>query len=53
MHLRFQNICWCRNKALRQGIEYFIGFYNFNRLHSALNHDKPMNVYMPALRKEA
>ena len=40
-------------KALRQGIEHFIGFYNFNRLHSALDYDKPMNVYMPALRKEA
>ncbi len=40
-------------KALRQGIECFIGFYNFNRLHSALNYDKPMNVYMPALQKEA
>jgi len=40
-------------KALKQGIECFIAFYNFNRLHSALNYDKPMNVYMPALRKEA
>ncbi len=40
-------------KALRQGIECFIGFYNFNRLHSALDYDKPMNVYMPALQKEA
>ena len=40
-------------KALREGIKHFIGFYNFNRLHSALNYNKPMNVYLSALRKEA
>ncbi|MCF6206164.1 MAG: IS3 family transposase [Sulfurovum sp.] len=40
-------------KALKQGIKHFIGFYNFNRLHSALNYDKPMNVYLPVLQKEA
>jgi putative transposase len=32
-------------KALKEGIRTFIEFYNFNRLHSALKYDRPMNVY--------
>jgi len=40
-------------KELRKGIETFIDFYNFNRLHSALKYDRPMNVYRRSLAKAA
>jgi len=32
-------------KALRQGIEYFIRFYNCNRSHSALNYKTDECLY--------
>ena len=40
-------------KALKEGIKTFITFYNFNRLHSALKYDRPMNVYHRSLEKAA
>ncbi|WP_456449775.1 integrase core domain-containing protein [Hydrogenimonas sp.] len=40
-------------KELRKGIETFIDFYNYNRLHSALKYDRPMNVYRRSLAKAA
>ena len=40
-------------KELRKGIETFIDFYNYNRLHSALKYDRPMNVYCRSLAKAA
>ncbi len=40
-------------KALREGIKTFIDFYNFNRLHSALGYDRPMNVYTAKSAKAA
>jgi len=40
-------------KALKEGIKTFITFYNFNRLHSALKYDRPMNVYRRSLDKAA
>jgi len=44
----YQNV-----KELKNGIETFIVFYNLSRLHSALEYDKPMNVYRMDLRKTA
>ena len=40
-------------RALKEGIKTFIAFYNFNRLHSALKYDRPMNVYRRSLAKAA
>ena len=40
-------------KELKKGIKTFIAFYNFNRLHSALKYDRPMNVYRRSLAKAA
>ncbi len=40
-------------KALRKGIQTFINFYNFNRLHSALGYDRPMNIYTATPTKAA
>jgi len=40
-------------KDLRTGIDHFMNFYNFNRFHSALNYQKPMNVYQSEVLKAA
>jgi putative transposase len=36
---------------LRNGIDRYMHFYNFNRFHSALGYKKPMNVYLEGVRK--
>ena len=38
---------------LRKGIERYINFYNFDRFHSSLDYDKPMNVYLKGVKKIA
>lgn len=38
---------------LRAGISRFINFYNFNRFHSALDYQKPMDVYRKGRLKAA
>ena len=40
-------------KELKQGIQQYIHFYNFNRFHSALNYKKPMNVYLSQIQNVA
>jgi putative transposase len=40
-------------KELKAGIQRFITFYNYNRLHASLNYDKPMNVYQTGMKKAA
>jgi len=42
----YQNI-----SELRNGIDKFMHFYNFNRFHSALGYKKPMNVYLEGVKK--
>ena len=36
---------------LRNGIDRYMHFYNFNRFHSAMGYKKPMNVYLEGVRK--
>ena len=36
---------------LRSGITRYINFYNFERFHSSLDYDKPMNVYLKGVKK--
>lgn len=36
---------------LRNGIDSYMHFYNFNRFHSALGYKKPMNVYLEGVKK--
>jgi len=38
---------------LRKGIDRYINFYNFDRFHSALGYEKPMNVYLRGVKKSA
>jgi len=38
---------------LKKGIDRYINFYNFERFHSALNYEKPMNVYLKGVDKSA
>ena len=38
--------------ALKEGVAKYIDKYNFRRFHSALNYQKPMNVYLGGMRKE-
>ena len=38
---------------LKKGIDNYMHFYNFNRFHSALNYNKPMNVYLQHVKKVA
>jgi len=38
---------------LRKGIERYINFYNFERFHSSLGYEKPMNVYLKGVEKIA
>ena len=38
-------------KELKEGIGKYIHFYNFNRFHSALGYNKPMNVYLNEMKK--
>ena len=38
---------------LRLGIDRYINFYNFERFHSSLNYEKPMNVYLKGVEKSA
>jgi len=40
-------------RELRNGIDRYMHFYNFNRFHSALSYRKPMNVYMEGVEKVA
>ena len=37
---------------LKEGVAKYIDKYNFRRFHSALNYQKPMNVYLGGMRKE-
>ncbi len=38
---------------LRKGIDRYINFYNFERFHSSLDYDKPMNVYLKGVEQIA
>lgn len=38
---------------LRKGIDRYINFYNHDRFHSALDYQKPMNVYLKGLEVSA
>ena len=38
---------------LRKGIDRYINFYNFERFHSSLNYEKPMNVYLKGVEQIA
>ena len=38
---------------LKKGIDRYINFYNFERFHSSLNYEKPMNVYLRGVKKSA
>jgi putative transposase len=38
---------------LRKGIDRYINFYNNDRFHSALDYDKPMNVYRKGVKQSA
>lgn len=40
-------------KELKVGISNYIHFYNYNRFHSALGYDKPMNVYLNQMKNVA
>lgn len=40
-------------KELKVGISNYIHFYNFNRFHSALGYQKPMNVYQNEIKNVA
>lgn len=44
----YQNI-----RELRAGIDRYMDFYNFNRFHSALKYQKPMDVYQKEKLKAA
>lgn len=37
---------------LKEGVKNYIHKYNFKRFHSALNYQKPMNVYLSGIQKE-
>lgn len=37
---------------LKEGVKNYIYKYNFKRFHSALNYQKPMNVYLSGIQKE-
>ena len=37
---------------LKEGVAKYIDKYNFRRFHSALNYEKPMNVYLSGIQKE-
>ena len=43
----YNSIC-----ELKEGLKNYIHKYNFQRFHSALNYQKPMNVYLEGMRKE-
>jgi len=54
--LKYDNIYindYTNNKELREGIDRFMDFYNFNRFHSALDYKKPMEVYQNKKLKAA
>lgn len=38
---------------LKKGIDRYMNFYNFERFHSSLNYEKPMNVYLRGVKKSA
>ena len=40
-------------RDLKKGVERYMNFYNFNRFHSALDYQKPMNVYRKELKLAA
>ena len=40
-------------KELRAGIDRYMNFYNFNRFHSALKYQKPMEIYRQKRSKAA
>lgn len=39
-------------RELKEGVAKYIHKYNFKRFHSALNYQKPMNVYLSGIQKE-
>ena len=43
----YNSIC-----ELKEGVKNYIHKYNFQRFHSALNYQKPMNVYLSGIQKE-
>ena len=38
---------------LKKGINRYMNFYNYERFHSALGYEKPMNVYLRGVEKSA
>jgi putative transposase len=40
-------------KELKEGIKKYIYKYNFERFHSAINYQKPMNVYLETIKNVA
>lgn len=37
---------------LRKGIDDYMRYYNFNRFHSAIGYQKPMNLYLEAINNK-
>ena len=53
--LKYSNIYISDYKSiceLKEGVKSYIHKYNFKRFHSALNYQKPMNVYLEGMKKE-
>ena len=54
--LKYENIYisdYQSTKELKVGISNYMHFYNFNRFHSALGYQKPMNVYRNEMKNVA
>ena len=52
--LKYSNIYISDYKSiseLKEGVKSYIHKYNFKRFHSALNYQKPMNVYLEGISK--
>ena len=53
--LKYSNIYISDYKSifeLKEGVKSYIHKYNFKRFHSALNYQKPMNVYLDGISKK-